>query len=79
MSFFKAVTPLEGCQLHIEMATGNTVLLDLSRKMETTRFCPLKDPELFRSVAIAGDFLVFGSKVKIGAAEVMDMVMLPSI
>jgi len=79
MSFFKAVTPMEGCRLHIEMATGNTVLLDLSPKLETTRFCPLKDPELFQSVSIDGDFLVFGSKVKIGATEVMNMVMLPGV
>lgn len=79
MSFFKSVTPLEGCQLRIEMATGNTVMLDLSLKLETNRFCPLKDPEVFHSVAIDGDFLVFGSKVKLGATEIMDMVMLPGV
>lgn len=76
MSFFKAVTPMEDYSLQIEMATGNTILLDLSSKLETTRFYPLKDPDVFKSVAIDGDFLVFGNKVKIGATEVMNMVML---
>ena len=79
MSFFKAVMALEGCCLHIEMATGNSIRLDLSPKLETTRFCPLKDTELFNSVAIDGDFLIFGDKVKIGATEVMNMVMLPGV
>lgn len=77
MCFFKAVMPLEGNCLHIEMASGNIVVLDFSGKLESNRFCPLKDPDVFRSVAIEGDFLVFGNKVKIGAAEVMNMVMLP--
>ena len=35
MSFFKAVMALEGCCLHIEMATGNSIRLDLSPKLET--------------------------------------------
>lgn len=78
MSFFKSVTPMEGYRLKIEMSTGNSVTLNLSPKLETMRFCTLKDPEVFGSVAIDGDFLVFGQKVKIGATEVMDMVMLPS-
>lgn len=62
--------------LQIEMSTGNIVQLDLSPKLKTTRFCPLKDNALFRSVTIDGDFLVFGNKVKLGATEIMNMVML---
>ncbi len=76
---YKSVTPMEGYRLHIEMSTGNSIILDLSPKLETVRFCPLKDPEIFGSVAIDGDFLVFGRKVKIGATEVMNMIMLPGI
>ena len=78
MSFFKNVKPLENTCLKIEMASGNTVVLDLSAKLESNRFCPLKEPDVFNSVAIDGDFIVFGNKVKIGATEVMNMVMLPS-
>ena len=77
MSFFKAVTPMEAYCLNIEMATGNSVLIDLSSKLESNRFFPLKDLDVFRSVSIDGDFLVFGNKVKIGATELMNMVMLP--
>lgn len=79
ISFFKSVTPLEKHCLLIEMSSGNSVRLDLSPKLETVRFCPLKDPEVFQRVAIDGDFLVFGHKVKIGATEVMNMVMLPGV
>ena len=77
LTYFDSVTPLENHRLRIEMSSGNTILLDLTSKLETTRFCPLKEPEVFESVAIDGDFLVFGRRVKIGATEVMDMVMLP--
>ena len=78
MSFFKTVTPLENTCLKIEMISGNTVVLDLSTKIESNRFCPLKEPDVFNSAAIDGDFIVFGSKVKIRATEIMNMVMLPS-
>lgn len=76
-SFFKSVMPLEGARLHIEMCSGSTIILDLSDKLKTIRFCSLEDPDLFNSVAIDGDFIVFGEKVKIGASEVGRIAMIP--
>lgn len=34
MSFFKAVTPTEEYCLYIEMVNGNTLLINLSSKLE---------------------------------------------
>ena len=79
MPFFKAVQPMKNYHLHIEMNSGNTILLNLSQKLDTIRFYPLKNPAVFDSVSIDGDYLVFGNKVKIGATEVMDMVMIPDL
>ena len=75
-SYFKSVIPMANNILKIEMSNNNRIWLNFSPLMYTTRFWPLQDQAVFKSVKIDGNFLVFGKKVKIGATEIMNLVML---
>ena len=61
--------------LKIEMSNNNRIWLNFSPLMYTTRFWPLQDRAVFQSVKIDGNFLVFGKKVRIGATEILDLVL----
>jgi len=74
-SYFKSVIPLTNNILKIEMSNNNRIWLNFSPLMYTTRFWPLQDQAVFQSVKIDGSFLVFGKKVRIGATEIMDLVL----
>ena len=74
-TFFKRVKPLANNTLKIEMCNSNTIWLNFTPLMETTRFWPLREPDVFLSVKIDGNYLVFGKKVRIGATEIMNLVM----
>ena len=74
--YFKSVTPLPRYHLLIVMETGNIIHFDMKSRLNTIRFGELKDTDLFNSVKTDGTYLLFGDgNVKIGASELMDLLM----
>lgn len=74
--YFKSVTALPRYHLLIVMETGNIIHFDMKSRLNTMRFGELKDIDLFNSVKTDGTYLIFGDgKVKIGASELMDLLM----
>ena len=63
------VMPLEGFRLRLE--------LDMSNRLDTIRFCPLREPEVFQSVTTDGRRLYFGRALEITAEEAMSLAMVP--
>ena len=58
----KEVMPLEGKRLRLVLSTGSELLLNMSNRLNTVRFCPLKDDEVFNSVTADGFYLHFDIK-----------------
>ena len=71
------VMPLEGSRLRVELGSGSILELDMAGRLGTIRFCPLAEPEVFRSVTTDGQKLRFGKALEITASEVMDLAMIP--
>ena len=71
------VMPLEGYRLRLELGSGSILELDMAGRLGTIRFCPLAEPEVFRSVTTDGQKLRFGKALEITASEVMDLAMIP--
>lgn len=53
------VVPLEGRRLKLSLSTGSELILDMSNRLNTVRFCPLKDGKIFESVTTDGYYLHF--------------------
>ena len=51
------VMPLEGYRLRLELGSGSILELDMAGRLGTIRFCPLAEPEVFRSVTTDGQKL----------------------
>ena len=61
----------------LELGSGSILELDMAGRLGTIRFCPLAEPEVFRSVTTDGQKLRFGKALEITASEVMDLAMIP--
>lgn len=74
---FRAVTPMEGDCLQVEMESVSTVCLDMHRRLQSVRFGLLRNQDVFRSVVTDGYRLIFykdGSEVlEIPATTFMDL------
>ena len=55
----RSVTPLCGKRLRLELSTGSVLELNMASRLETVRFCPLRDEEIFNSVSTDGFYLHF--------------------
>jgi len=55
MNSIRAVTPLEGFRLLVELSSGSSITVDLSSKVNTIRFAPLSDKQLFSDVKAGGE------------------------
>ena len=53
------VVPLEGKRLWLTLNTGSELLLNMSNRLNTTRFYPLNDDRVFCSVSTDGFSLHF--------------------
>lgn len=71
------VTPLKNYKLRLELGSGSVLELDMENRLDTIRFCPLADPEVFASVTTDGRKLYFGNALEITAEEAMDLAMIP--
>ncbi|WP_125144428.1 DUF2442 domain-containing protein [Clostridium transplantifaecale] len=56
----QSVTPLAAHRLMLRFATGSEVLLNMGNHLETLRYSPLADEDVFRSVTTNGNTLFFG-------------------
>lgn len=75
MGFIKSVTALNDWRLFVEMETGSVMVVDLSHKLETARFCDLRDLDLFRSVTTDRETISWkDGRVRLTARELMDVV-----
>lgn len=68
-----AVRALQNYRVEVALSNGSTVLLNLESKIETSRFCPLKDEELFKKVTTDGEFIRWTDLIEISATEVCDI------
>lgn len=58
-SYIVAVSALENRTIKIELKTGSVLLLNMSNRLLTTRFSPLKDEKTFNSVSTDGYYIIF--------------------
>lgn len=56
---FRSVVALEDSYLKVEMESGSTVRLDMSRRLQSVRFGLLRNKDIFQSVATDGYRLIF--------------------
>lgn len=57
-----AVEALNGKRLRLVLSTGSELLLNMQNRLNTTRFYPLNDDEVFNSVTTDGFYLHFDVK-----------------
>ncbi len=74
--FITDVKPAENYILQVEFVSGSHVLLDMKPQLDSVRFCPLKDPRVWRSATTNGLFVQFG-KVEISHDEILAMLERP--
>ena len=67
-----SVTPLDGYVLQVDFVSGGRLLLPMEQWLESIRFAPLKQPEVWKSATTNGLFVRF-STVEISHDELMDM------
>jgi hypothetical protein len=73
-SFIKAVVPMRGHRLFMDMESGSSVIVDLSDKLDTVTYGALRDDRLFRTVRTDGDYVIWGnSLVKVTARVLLDV------
>ncbi len=79
-SYIRAVTPLEGYRLFMEMESGSTVTVDLSGQLYTVKYRLLEDSALFSDVKTDGDYVIWGNgRVRVSVKELIDVVLLGEI
>jgi len=76
MHYIKAVLPMKGHRLFMEMESGSCVIVDLSVKLRTMKYKELDDEALFGAVETDGDFISWGNgRVRVTVHEVMEVVL----
>lgn len=56
------VTPLPDYRLELQFTSGSLLILDMANRLDTIRYSPLADGNVFQSVTTDGDTLFFGAK-----------------
>lgn len=78
MSYFaergciKSVTPLDGYVLQVDFISRGRLLLPMDQWLDSIRFAPLKDPDVWQSATTNGRFIHF-QDVEISHDELLDM------
>lgn len=68
----KAVTPLEGYVLQVDFISEGRLLLPMEKWLDSIRFAPLRDPDVWCSATTNGLFVHFPG-VEISHDELLDM------
>lgn len=59
MPLITKVVPLEGKRLRLTLYTGSELVLNMENRLNTMRFYPLNDDDIFHSVTTDGFYLHF--------------------
>ena len=70
--YISAVTALSDHMLQVDFISGSSLLLDMKPYVETTRFRPLLDQEIWNSAVTNGIFVRFGD-VELSHDEILAM------
>ena len=70
--YITAVKPLENYVLQVDFVSGSRLLLDMSEKINSLRFRPLKKLDVWNSVTTNGIFVRFGN-IEIAHDEILAM------
>lgn len=74
MRYIRAVIPMKGYRLFMDMESGSSVIVDLSVKLRTMKYKELEDEALFCAVETDGDFVSWGNgRVKVAVQELMEV------
>ncbi len=77
----QAVTPLDGYRIQLEFSSGSMLELNMENRLQTIRYYPLMDRQVFFSAGTDGSKIVFDTRPKfeldIFAREAMDMALKP--
>lgn len=71
------VRALDNYILHLELGNGSVLELDMNNRLDTIRFCPLVDQDVFTSVKTDGRKLIFREVLEITLEEAMMLAVLP--
>ena len=76
MPYIKAVSPMKENHLFVEFTSGSAAMVNLSRAINSIKFCSLKDPLVFKRVSTDGDFIIWGNNdIRITAKELLIMLL----
>ena len=70
--YIAAVKPLADHILQVDFISGSRLLLDMKPYLDKLRFCPLADPEVWRSAVTNGIFVRFNN-VELSHDELLSM------
>ena len=70
-----SVEPLTEYRLKVAFDNGNILVLDLSRKLLTTRFRQLAQPEIFESARADGERVYWNEMTELSTGELMELVL----
>lgn len=73
MPKIKAVEPMDGYRLEIGFNNGNTVILDLTDKVQTTRFRQLLETKFFRQIKTDGDRVYWNELTEMSVTELFEL------
>ncbi len=74
--FITHVNPMPDYILQVTFISGSQVLLDMKPQLYSVRFCPLRDPKVWRSATTNGLFVRFGN-VELAHDEILAMLECP--
>jgi hypothetical protein len=76
MSYIRAIVPMKGRRLFMDMESGSGVIVDLSVKLRTMKYRELEKEPLFLDVKTDGDYVIWGGGlVKVTVKELMEIVL----
>ena len=70
--YISALRPLDGFILQVDYVSGSRLLLDMRPQLDTIRFRPLTDPQVWNSAVTNGIFVRFGN-VELSHDELLSM------
>ncbi len=74
--FITEVKPMENYILQVIFVSGSYVFLDMKPQLESVRFRPLKNPQIWDSATTNGIFVRFGN-VELAHDEILTMLETP--
>lgn len=73
MSRIKKVTIKEDYKIEVILENGSSVVLNMDKRINTIRFKPLADKELFGKAKTDGNFIRWEDKVEISINEIFQL------